>query len=214
MFGLIGAWAATRPAARAALALAAAAAWAAFGPGDAAAHLAGLATGAALAPLTRRWPLIGRVGAPLVAVVWITALALAARHGAAAGTAGETRAARVGAAEIAVPRDYSAGVPVAPCAEAVTDGLLSICAIDAPDAAAAEAALRAAGHVPERGAGGGGDFFLTARPPGVGVVIVRRAPGGPTVFVHALSAPALAHRAAVVDAIVKLSPPASSPPRR
>lgn len=203
LFGLVGAWVMGRASARWTW-LAAAALWALWGPGSWAAHVGGLAAGVGVGALPEAARGGLRVAAVVAAVAWGVAAAIGGARLAGDGSS-DWVAMQAGAGRVTVPVGWTPGVPVAPCRAAVTDGLLSVCALEAADRAAVEAALVAAAHTVTGGSGDGEGFVVTARPPGVGVVEVRRAPGGPTVMVHAVSAAAGAHRAAQIEAIVKLS---------
>lgn len=203
LFGLVGAWAMARARARGAW-LAAVTLWALWGPGSWVAHVGGLAAGVVVGALPEAARGGLRVGALLAMAAWGVAVAIGGARLAGGGST-EWIAVQAGADRVTVPAGWTAGVPVAPCRAAVTDGLLSVCALEETERAAAEAALEAAAHVITGRSGSGEGFGVTARPPGVGVVEVRRARGGPTVMVHAVSAAARAHRAEQIEAIVKLS---------
>lgn len=191
-----------------------AATWATLAPGDPIAHLAGLTTGTLTARLT---PTIPRRATTtllaLTALLYLTALPLAARHATRSTTPPTTWTTRpIGAAPLTLPPDWTPGIPVPPCTTAATDGLLSICALPTTDPPTTRALLTATGHTldPTPDAP---RFPITARPPGTGHITVHRPhPHGPTLLIHALSPAALHHRAPIITAILKHSAPTPSPP--
>lgn len=151
--------------------------WAAV-PADRVAHLGGLVAGAALGAgaLSDR---AARALAIALAGFWIAGLALAGRHLARAGDpGGEWR--RVDG--LAVPAHWSRGVPIAPCPAAWTDGLVTVCRLDA----------------------------APSDPP-VGVRI-EPLPGGGFLSSHAVSPAARDHHEALLAALRARSGPAGKSP--